>query len=108
MTAGIHNYPDASCHGYPVDPGNVGVRLVSSYADAGRRRLARDSRIADVDVKVSSGQVISRHSANRDIVRSSGVAVEGRTTDRNVIKTGGVLVQRHVAIGCVKTRSVVL
>src|ERR1043166_8231296 len=50
VTIAINDHADATCDGYAVDPGNVGVSLCCRLANANSLGLARVTFVANIDV----------------------------------------------------------
>jgi hypothetical protein len=96
-------YQDWYSRVYGCDPANAGdecSRLVT-VADANRVGLASNPTIADIDIKISGGEIVTGANAQCDVLASSGVVKEGVITGGRVIHTGGVVNERLKSVGCV-------
>src|SRR5205823_9679872 len=55
LTVGIDYYPYTPCNRYPIDPGDKGVRVRFSSADANGIGLARNTAIAYINIMIAGG-----------------------------------------------------
>ena len=74
VTLGIYDYSYTSCNRYPIDPGDKGVRVLFSSADANGSGLARNTAIAYIDIVTASGEISTGFSAQCDVERTSAIA----------------------------------
>ena len=82
VTVGIYYYPYPFRNCHPIDPGDKGIRVSSSSADANCVRLGRNTSISNIDIIIAGGEISTGVSAQCDIERASGIA-------RECVVTGG-------------------
>jgi hypothetical protein len=106
--ASIAVYNNAcACDWASTDASNKGSSLGSLYTDADRSRVARPSRIADIDVAVASGEICTGINAQGNVAAARCVVKERPDTLGRVVDAGCVVKERLntgccvVAAGCV-------
>src|SRR5438874_3507083 len=80
VTAGIYNYPYPFCRSRPVNAGHEGGGLRAARADADGVGFGRDAKVADVDIVVAGGKVVTGRTAYGDIaIAGSGISTSFET-----------------------------
>jgi hypothetical protein len=88
------------CFGIHGDDSGHKYRLLSvDDAEPDGIRLARDTRIANVDVVIPCRQVGASQRAQREVEGAGSVAEKSTRTKRGVITTSGVVLQRAITEG---------
>ena len=92
-----------ACNWASTDASNKGSGLGSLSTDADRSRVARPSRIADIDVAVASGEICTGIKAQGDVAAARCVVKERAKTVGGVVVAGvvvaGVVVEERVGTG---------
>jgi hypothetical protein len=101
VAAGIYNYPYASRHRDPAYAGNKCVYLSPLLVDADFVGLASNTFVADIDIVVAHGEIVTGRSAQRDVV-AAGCVVSERS-----ITAGCVVAAQYNRLPCSR-RAVVL
>src|SRR5438132_1982531 len=59
----------------PIDARNKGFRLCSARADANRIGFAGNSSVANIDIVIAGGEILTRETAHGDVAASGGVTI---------------------------------
>jgi hypothetical protein len=111
--ASIAVYNNAcACNWASTDASNKGSTLGSLYTDADRSRVARPSRIADIDVAVASGEICTGINAQGNVAAARCVVKERPDTLGRVVDAGCVVKERIktagrvLAAGCIASERI--
>src|SRR5437660_443703 len=85
MTFGVDDHPYTSCNRCPRDPGDKGVRLVLSSANANCVALARNTSVGNIDIVTASGEISTGFSAQCDVEGTCGITQKCVDTDGRVL-----------------------
>src|SRR5206468_9593790 len=79
LTVGIHPNRYA-CNCCSTDASDKGFCLISARANADRVGLASNTFVADVDIEVAGGKIVTGGNAQGDVALAGGVAIERKST----------------------------
>src|SRR4029450_175046 len=93
LTGGIHNYPYAFCHSYPIDTGDKCI-LVSYSANSDLARIAGNTWVAHLDIVTARREIYAGRLAQCDIAAAGSVKSERTSAVRRVGTAGRVASER--------------
>src|SRR5450432_2421616 len=90
LPVGVYDYSDASGYRGPADASDKRGVLNPLLADTDCLGLARQTRIADIDIVVAWREIATGVIANRDVVIAGGVLLERRSPAGSILNPRGI------------------
>jgi hypothetical protein len=98
LAIAVHHNPGAG-YWHAADSGDESPGLGPLLANSNGVAFRRHAEIANVDIVVASGQVLTSGSPHSDIVAACGIGEEGVDADRIVVIACSIRLQRTIANG---------